>query len=154
GIRSGIQTGITSGVGDGLNWWPYGSSGPSLLANLDFSTPTTSWKSGRTGFSSAYATDEWLLQETSGTYANNVGSETLSNDSGIQGQTAVGIYDGTSYTARKAWEATSALSGLDGSGSSALDSDNEDLCCRIVFRWANSTTGIRQMFSKFADAAS
>lgn len=151
-IQTGIFTGINSGIGSGLDWWPY-NTGTSLLANLDFSAPTTSWKTGRTGFSSAYATDEWLLQNYSGGYANNVGSETLVDSNGITGQTCVGIWDGTSYTSRKAWETTSALSGLDCDGFTALDCDDEDLCVRLVFRWANTTTGIRWLVSKFASTA-
>lgn len=104
-------------------------TGPALLADFDFSTPAESWD-----FSSAFATDEWLLQETSGAYANNVGSETLANTGGLQGQEAVGLRTSTSYSARKAWESTAVTDYLKSSGTTAGDSDSEDLSVRIVFR--------------------
>lgn len=85
-------------------------------------------------FSSEYATDEWLLQETSGGYANNVGSETLANNSGLQGQAAVGLWDGTDYVSRNAWESTSDSHWLESSGTDAGDSDDEDFSVRVVFR--------------------
>ena len=138
-IQTGIQSGMNSGIGSGLDWWPY-STGPSLLANLDFSAPTTSWKTGRTGFSSAYATDEWLLQETSGDYANNKGGTPLAvaGSLSLRNQSAVGIYDGSSLLARKAWELPSSVARADylytNADTSTLDSDNTDLCACIVFR--------------------
>jgi hypothetical protein len=114
---------------------------------LNFATPANSFD-----FSSANATDEWLLQETSGTYANNVGSETLSNDTGMQGQTAVGLYNGTDHTSRNAWESTATAANPDSlvaSGTTAGDSDGTDFCFRVVFRSAVSHVSSDQVITKW-----
>lgn len=103
-----------------------------LLADLDYSTPVTGHD-----FSSEFATDEWFLQETSGAYANNVGSETLANTGGLQGQSAMGLYNGTDHISRNAWEAIANTNQLLSSGTTALDSAGQDLCVRIVFRAKN-----------------
>jgi hypothetical protein len=108
-----------------------------LLADFDFSTPTTVGINGNGTFASTYATDEWLLQETSGSYSNNVGSETLSNTGGLQGQTAVGLFNGADYISRKAWETDSTVANtnyLKAAGSTAGDSNNQDFAFRLIFR--------------------
>lgn len=117
----------------------------SILADLDFSVPVTT-----SDFSSANATDEWLLQGTS-PHANNVGSETLANTAGLDQQSAMGIWDASSYTARKAWETTGNTSKLEASGTSALDSNNTNLCVTVVFRVAlGGQTGNRPLVTKLA----
>lgn len=95
---------------------------------IDFDTPVTAFN-----FSSTFATDEWLLQETSGVYTNAKGTETLANSGGLQGQEAIGLWDGSSYTARKAWESTGGDSAT-ASSNVALDFDEVDFCFRVVYR--------------------
>lgn len=125
--------------------------GPNLLADFNFATPTTVGIGGNGTFASSYATDEWLLQETSGTYANNVGTETLSNTGGLQGQTAVGLWDGSSYVARNAWESDSTVANADqlvASGTTAGDSDGEDFAVRIVYRIKGAIASLNHFASK------
>lgn len=113
------------------------SSGGYSPINLSFNSPSVSWVSGRTGFSSAYATNEWLMQEeTAGSYSNNVGSATLDNTSGgLTAQSAIGLWDGSSYTTRNVWE------GLETGGSRLVCSDSSvgnpagaDICVRVALK--------------------
>lgn len=108
--------------------------GPALLADFDYRVALSSWKAGFTGFSSPNATDEWLLQDAASPYANNVGSETLANDTGLVNQTSPDIHDGAVYGNRKCWEATSGSDSLVASGTTAGQSDDVDFAFRIVFR--------------------
>lgn len=124
-LCSGIRSGLTSGLLSGLN----AGCGPKLLADIDMSAPVVAYD-----FSSVYATDEWLLQETSGTYANSVGSETLSNSGGLQGQSAMGLWDGSSYTARKAWEANTIIDQALCSSASVGEVNGEDFSFRLPLR--------------------
>lgn len=113
------------------------SGGPNLLLDLDFTAPVTSWTTGRTGFSSAFATDEWLMQShTGGSYANNVGIATLDDDGGggLTDQTCTLIYDGAGYGTRTAWEATDTLHQLECSDTAVGEMEGANLCVRIVFR--------------------
>lgn len=131
-IYQGLLTGLKSST---LTKWG-GASGPTLLADFDFSTPATSWVSGRTGFSSAFATDEWdfQTQTVAGSYDNSVGSATLDNLNGLPDQTAVGIWDGSSYAARTAWEGVDGTTGISCSDSTVGDPGSGDFCVRVVFR--------------------
>lgn len=136
-VASGAMLATATLVGDAS----LVAGGPSILFESDYRTPAT-WGIGGNGTcASAFATDEWLLQETSGTYANNVGSETLANTSGLQGQEAIGLFDGTDYVSRKAWEARVGNQYLTASGTTAGDGDSEDISARIVFRVNQSPVG-------------
>lgn len=122
--------------------------GVRTLYNLDFSSPVTAFD-----FSSAYADDQWLMQEGSGTYTNDLGGTALTNNggNGLMGQIAVGLYNGSDYSSRKAWEVRpGAGDGTDylhtSSDTATLDCDNEDVCIVIVFRCPKATTGT--IFSK------
>jgi len=121
--------------------------GVTTLFDADFTTPTTSWTSGRTGFSSAYADTEWQFQTYSSGYAADTGSGTLTNTGGLTGQTAVGVWDG-SYTGRNAWEVQSANDYLECSNTTACDSNNEDFCFRLVFRSYEDFTNGQYLLSK------
>lgn len=114
------------------------ASGPTLLADFDFSAALASWTAGRTGFSSAYATDEFDFQDyaAGSTYSNTsgVGSDTLSASGGKTAALAVGICDGTDMVSRTAWEPTSTSDYLQASSSSAFDSNLEDFAFRFEFR--------------------
>lgn len=125
-----------------------------LLADFDFSAPLASWTAGRTGFSSAFATDEWLMQDAASPMANNVGSETLANSGGLVNQSAPDIYDGTGYGNRKAWEAIATGDDLAASGTTAGDSNNEDFCFRIVFRFKSTPPSNAYLIGKRDSAAS
>lgn len=118
------------------------------LSLFDFSAPLTSWKDGFSGFTSPNSTDEWGLQETSGSYSNNVGSATLSDFSGYQGQTAVGLWDGSSYTSHKAWEGAGSGIYLQASDVSALETDTDSLAGRIVFRMLGAPSSFAELISK------
>ena len=137
GLVQGLQPGLKTLNG---KW-----SSVNELFDANFATPATVGIGGNGTFASTFATDEWLLQETSGTHANNVGSETLASTGGLQGQTAPGVWDGSSYTARKAWEVTGNTDDLTASASTAGDfnAQDTDFAVRVIFRgtpgvWLNS----------------
>lgn len=105
------------------------------IADFDFSAPVTAYD-----FSSAHATDEWLMQELSGSYSNNAGTATLANNGGLQGREAIGFFDGTDLVSRKAWECDADTEYLECSDAAVGDINGNDLCARIVFRgiWSAS----------------
>ena len=123
-------------------------SGPNVLANLLFGEPVVAYD-----FTSQYATDEWTLQEPSGSYANNVGSETLSNSGGLQGQTAVGIRTASSFTARKAWEVLNTTDVLTASGTAAGDSDSDDLAVRVSVRCKSTPSTDIQIIGNYVSGS-
>jgi hypothetical protein len=87
--------------------------------------------------SSALASDEWLLQELSGSYANNKGGSALSVfTGGRQGASAFGLSNGTDMVSQKAWEALSTSDRVECADSTTLDSDDEDISVRVRFRCA------------------
>lgn len=140
----GLIMGLSVGLGS-----KFADAGATVLFDADFRTPSTSWSAGRAGFSSAFAEAEWLLQETSGSYADNIGSADIDTfNGGLQGQTAVGVYDGSSYTARKAWETDSDAAYARTTSTTVLDSNNEDIATRIVFRCAEDGGATRTLWSK------
>jgi hypothetical protein len=100
-VFQGLKQGLNQGLLSGLNskW------GPSLLADLDFSTPVTQAFPTTGAVLGQTATGIWDFQEASGDVLDKVGSIDLGAvGSPIQNQTAVGLWDGSSYTSRKAME--------------------------------------------------
>ena len=98
-------------------------------------TASASWKPGFTGFSSPQSTDEWLMQDqTGGSYANEVGSETLDNENGAVDQTATDIDDGAGTGNRLYWVADENTKRLVSSGNTAGDSDGDSFSFRLVFQ--------------------
>lgn len=92
---------------------------------------------GNGTFESAYATNQWTLQSTSGLYPDSGSgtAETLANSGGTQGQTALGL------PGRLAWESDSTAANTDSiraSGTVAGNSNLEDLSGRIVLRVTES----------------
>lgn len=140
--------GLIMGLSVGLGSKFASDAGATVLFDADFTTPSTSWSAGRTGFSSAYADTEWQFQTYSSGYAADTGSGTLTNTGGLTGQTAVGIWDGSSYTGRNAWEVQSINDYLQCSNTTACDSNNEDFCFRLVFRAYEDWTNGRYLLSK------
>jgi len=142
GLQTGLEVALLSGLGYSIH--SAGSSGPNLLADFDFSTPANSYD-----FSSTFATDEWLLQESSGSYANSgSGSETLSNTGGLMGQEAVGLFDGTDYVSRNAFEATDGSSKAVASGNTAGDAGTSDFAFRVIFRTPSAWAANDYLISK------
>jgi hypothetical protein len=127
--------------------------GTQTLADLDFSTPSTSWFTGRTGFSSAYADEQWDMQTYSTGYTSSESTVKLVDNGagGLTGQTAVGVYDGSSYTARKAWEALDGGDRLECDSATAgnVTLGSEDFCARIVWRAPKEFVSGDYLFSKF-----
>ena len=148
---AGSMTGDLAGAlaGSGVAAGAFASTAPNLLADFDFSAPAIVGIGGNATFASTYATDEWLLQETSGTYANNVGSETLANTGGLQGQTAAGLYDGTDMVSRNAWESDANTDYAVASGSTAGDSASQDFAFRLVFRVKETIPNNTWLISKY-----
>lgn len=146
-IIKGIISGIKSGILIGIN----AVFGREATTTLDFSVPATIGVGGNGTFAHTNASDEWLLQESSGTYANAKGGTAFTNGSGLQGQTAVGLWDGSSYIARNAFEVRQSATTNDFlelvSDSTTLDSNNEDIAACIVFR-SNGGGGIETLLGK------
>jgi len=132
-------TGTMAGAGTMSATTALVASGPTLLADFDYTTPATVGIGGNGTFASANATDEWILASpTANSYANNVGSETLdSSGGGLEDQTAVGLFDGTDYVSKLAWESDDTAANtcrMLSSGATAGDSDSQDFSFRIIFR--------------------
>lgn len=140
-----LRVGLIAGLLVGINAVP----GPELLADFDYRTPVTAFD-----FSSEFATDQWDMQDAV-TMANSgtVGTETLANSGGLMQQQAIGLRTATSYTARKAWESTATTDDLTASGTTAGDSDNEDFCWRLVYRYRGAQVGSEHVLSKRDSAA-
>jgi hypothetical protein len=120
-------------------------SGPALLADLDFSTPVTQ------SFGSSNATHRYLLQETSGNYADTGTGTAADIDTfvtGYQGQAAPGVWNGSSYVALNAWETSAATSLASVSDSSVFDSNNTDLYFRSIFRFHDNDSVGKRIMSK------
>jgi hypothetical protein len=127
------------------------AAGATLLADFDFDTPVTSYD-----FSHASMTDYWDMQTYSSGYTNGAGSEKLVNDTGLTGQTCVGIWNGSSFTARKAWESGSTAANSDtlvSDGTTAGDVNAQDFCIRFVFRHAGVPGNADAWFTKYTGAA-
>jgi len=130
--KGGLRTrggGIVT-PGGGLLAAPPPTVGITKIATIDLSTPVTQT------FGSVNATHKYLLQELSGNYADTGTGTTADIDTftaGLQGQSRPGIWDGSSYTAIKAWETDGATSRAAVSNVSVFDSDDTDLYFRIEF---------------------
>ena len=112
-----------------------------------------SWLAGRDYFGSAFATDEWLIGNTtySSGYAPNVGIETLvdNGSGGLTGQTAADIVTGAgTFTT---WKAVDAGDRLEASGSNAGDFNalTQDAAGRLVFKFPASVPNSEYIFCKF-----
>ncbi len=139
-LTSNLSSGLRSGLLSGLN-----PLGVAILADLDFSVPVTQ------SFGSSNATHQYLLQETSGNYADTGTGTTADIDTfvtGFKGQVAPGIWDGSSYIATKAWETSATSSTARVSDSSVFDSDNTDLYFRMYFRVSKDPAFGKRIMSK------
>ena len=125
-----------------------------LLADFDFSAPAAVGIGGTGSFSSAYATDEWEDFST-GTVPNIAGTETLANTSGLTDRDTQ-LWDGTDFSSIRGWESTDTAANdsyLVSSGSTAGDSDNEDVSFRLVCRFNKHLAGAYDyVLSKFGSA--
>jgi hypothetical protein len=145
-IRSSIFTGLNVGLKSSvLSKW-----GPATLADLDFRTPSTQ------ALGSANATHQYLLQETSGNYADTgtgTAADITAFTAGLQGQSRPGIWNGSSVTAIKAWEADGATARAAVTDTSVFDSNNTDLYFRIEFAIASAPAAAAVLTEKRNAAA-
>ena len=130
-LRSGLIPNLNppdgSGLRDGLN---VGDVPAEILANFDYSAPVVAFD-----FSSAFADNEWLMQDhTAGAFVNNIGSATMDNNGGLTDQTAVGLRTASSFTARDAWEGSTKTEYLICSDTTVGDPNGSDFCVRVVLR--------------------
>ena len=96
-----------------------------------------SWVTGRDFFGSAFATDEWLIGNTtySSGYAPNVGTETLvdNGSGGLTGSTSTNVVTGGA--ACIAWDSVDTGDRLESNGTTAGDFNalTQDFAFRMVF---------------------
>lgn len=136
-LLNNLLNDLSGQLSNNLNPVLRGSSGVQVLLDLDFSEPNVQT------FSTANATYEWQLQESSGNYIDSVSGVVMHVSGGLQGQTAVGIWDGTSYAGRKAWEVTADTDVARVADASIMDSDNTSVAVRIVFRTFDLNSSVK-----------
>lgn len=121
----------------------FAKAASSLLLDLDFSQPTAQLFPSTGGqlnnLIGANPSHLWTFQETGGDYIDAVGSVDLSNNGALQGQKAIGLWDGSSYTGRYAFECLDDSSNnVRAADSAALDYDNTtSFAVLVVFRTIN-----------------
>jgi hypothetical protein len=129
-IYSGLNVGLKPST-----LTKYAALGPNRLANFDYSEPATVGVNGSGSFTSEYATDEWEDFST-GTVPNAAtgGTETLVDSNGFTNRNTANLWNGTDFTTRVAWETNNGGDKLTASGTTAGDSNNQDIAGRVVMR--------------------
>lgn len=129
--------------------------GPIPLANLDFSTPaiqdfptTATTLAAALGDVAATASHIWGFQESSGNAVDAIAAETLvPTSSPLQGQTAVGLWDGVSYVGANAAEFLNGGTEHFAVGTSGLLNITTGSIAIIVVVRMNSNTALRGLFA-------
>lgn len=117
------------------------SSGPTLLANLDFSAPvvqsfpeTAAGLASALGDAAATPSYIWNCQETSGNLVDLItGEELTASSTPLQGRVAVGINDGSGYLGRKAIENDASVDSFDADTAGVMDATGS-VAWLFVFR--------------------
>jgi len=137
GASTQAQAVVAAAVASTLVAAAAASGSATVAASASLTSAARSWTTGRDYFSSAFATDEWLIGNTtySSGYAPNVGTETLVDNGagGLTGQTSTNVVTGG--VACGAWDSVDTGDRLESDGTTAGDFNalTTDFAFRMVF---------------------